>query len=78
MPLTREDITEIKNELDDRYVLQSECNDKQDAVNKKFSNDDKRIEIISHDFDTIKKLMWAVASASIGSLVLAFFELILK
>ena len=78
MPLTREDITEIKNELDDRYVLQSECNEKQDAVNKKFSNDDKRIEIISHDFATIKKLMWAVASASIGSLVVAFFELILK
>lgn len=78
MPLTREDFTEIKNELDDRYVLQSECNEKQDAVNKKFSNDDKRIEIISHDFATIKKLMWAVASASIGSLVVAFFELILK
>ena len=48
------------------------------AVNKKFSNDDKRIEIISHDFAVIKKLMWAVASASIGSLVVAFFELILK
>ena len=78
MPLTREDFTEIKNELDDRYVLQSECNEKQDAVNKKFSNDDKRIDIISHDFATIKKLMWAVASASIGSLVVAFFELILK
>ena len=78
MPLTREDFTDIKNELDDRYVLQSECNEKQDAVNKKFSNDDKRIEIISHDFATIKKLMWAVASASIGSLVVAFFELILK
>ncbi len=78
MPLTREDFTDIKNELDDRYVLQSECNDKQDAVNKKLSNDDKRIEIISHDFATIKKLMWAVASASIGSLVVAFFELILK
>lgn len=78
MPLTREDITEIKNELDDRYVLQSECNEKQDAVNKKFSNDDKRIEIISHDFATIKKLMWAVATASIGSLVTAIFELIIK
>lgn len=78
MPLTREDITEIKNELDDRYVLQSECNEKQDVVNKKFSNDDKRIEIISHDFATIKKLMWAVATASIGSLVTAIFELIIK
>ena len=78
MSLTREDFTDIKNELDDRYVLQSDCNDKQDAVSKKFSNDDKRIAIISHDFATIKKLMWAVASSSIGSLVVAFFEFIFK
>ena len=78
MSLTREDFTDIKNELDDRYVLQSDCNDKQDAVNKKFSSDDKRITIISHDFATIKKLMWAVASSSIGSLVVAFFEFIFK
>ena len=78
MSLTREDFTDIKKELDDRYVLQSDCNDKQDAVNKKFSSDDKRIAIISHDFATIKKLMWTVASSSIGSLVVAFFEFIFK
>lgn len=76
--LEHEDIMELKKVFDDRYVLQSDCNDKQEKVNKKFSNDDKRIEIISHDFGIIKKLMWAVASASIGSLVVAFFELILK
>lgn len=78
MALNHEDIQELKKVFDDRYVLQSDCNDKQELVNKKFSNDDKRIEIISHDFGVIKKLMWAVASASIGSLVVAFFELILK
>ena len=32
--LTRDDFKEIKKELDDRYVLQSDCNDKQEAVNK--------------------------------------------
>lgn len=78
MPLNHEDIQELKKVLDDRYVLQSDCNDRQEIVNKRFSNDDKRIEIISHDFGVIKKLMWTVASASIGSLVVAFFELILK
>lgn len=76
--LNHDDFTEIKRVLDDRYVLQSDCNDRQENVNKKFAKDDKRIEIISHDFAVIKKLMWAVASASIGSLVVAFFELILK
>jgi hypothetical protein len=63
---------------DERYVMVQDCNDKQAKVSKKFANDDKRIEIISHDFAVIKKLMWAVASASIGSLVVAFFELVLK
>lgn len=78
MPLNHEDIQELKKVFDDRYVLQSDCNDKQEIINKKFSNDDKRIEIISHDFGVIKKLMGVVTSASVGSLVVAFFELILK
>jgi septum formation topological specificity factor MinE len=66
---------EILNITDERYVKIDECNDTQKSVNKKLSNDDKRIEIISHDFGTIKKLMWAVASASIGSLVAEIFKL---
>jgi hypothetical protein len=78
MAIDKEDILELQDILDDRYVLQSDCNDKQEKMNGRFANDDKRIEIISHDFAVIKKLMWAVASASIGSLVVAFFELILK
>lgn len=78
MALDLEDIKILEETFDDRYVLQSDCNERQEKVNNKFSNDDKRIEIISHDFAVIKKLMWAVASASIGSLVVAFFELILK
>jgi hypothetical protein len=76
--ITHEDITELKKVFDDRYVMQADCTEKQEAVNKKFANDDKRIEIIAHDFGVIKRLMWAVATASIGSLVVAFFELILR
>lgn len=71
----KEEILEI---TDERYVHVDDCNEKQSAVSQKFAKDDKRIEIISHDFGVIKKLMWAVATASIGSLVVAFFELILK
>lgn len=76
--VTREDLEVIKEEFDERYIKQRDCEEKQEQINKKFSNDDKRIEIISHDFDIIKKLMWAIASASIGSLVVTVFELILK
>lgn len=46
MALTHEDIQELKKVLDDRYVLQSDCDDVQKEMNKKFSNDDKRIDLI--------------------------------
>ncbi len=78
MALNMEDLDTIKKEFDDRYVMRIDCTEKQESFNKKFAKDDKRIEIISHDFAVVKKLMWAVATASIGSLVVAFFELILK
>ena len=82
MAVSYEDMKSIKEEVlaitDERYVHINECAEKQEAVNKKFANDDKRIEIISHDFGVIKKLMWAVASASVGSLITAIFELIIK
>lgn len=44
--VTREDLDIIKTELDERYVLQSDCNEKQEKVNSKFANDDKRIDLI--------------------------------
>ena len=48
MALTHEDFQEIKRELDDRYVKIEDCNEKQETVNKKFANDDKRIDLILH------------------------------
>lgn len=78
MALNHEDIVELKKVFDDRYVLQSDCNEKQESINKKFANDDKRIEIISHDFGVIKKLMWVIASASAGSLGTTLIELFLQ
>ena len=78
MALDHNDIMELKKVFDDRYVLQNDCNEKQESINKKFANDDKRIDIIFHDFSVIKKLMWTVASASIGSLITAIFEIIIK
>ena len=78
MALSMEDMNFIKKELDDRYVMKSDCSDRQEAVNKKFANDDKRIELIAQDFNTIKNLIKVVATASIGSLITALFELILR
>lgn len=76
--LDHDDIMELKKVFDDRYVLQSDCNEKQEIVNKKFSKDDKRIELLMHDFKVIKWLITTVAASSIGALVVSLFELILK
>lgn len=78
MSITHEDFTEIKKELDDRYVLQSDCNDKQEAINKKLANDDKRIDKLLDKFNTVSKLLWVIASSVIGALVLELLGLIFK
>ena len=76
--LTRDDFKEIKKELDDRYVLQSDCNDKQEAFNNKLANDDKRIDKLLDRFNTVSKLLWVIASSVIGAVVLELFGLIFK
>lgn len=71
----REEILEV---ADERYVHISECNEKQEIVNKRFANDDKRIDKLIDRLNLWNKLLWAIASASIGALIVSFFELILK
>ena len=44
--VTHEDIQELKKVFDDRYVLQSDCNERQEQINHKLANDDKRIDLI--------------------------------
>ena len=78
MAIGMEDIAVLRDEFDSRYVMQADCNDRQENINRKFANDDKRIELIAQDFNTIKNLIKVVATASIGSLITALFELILR
>lgn len=44
--ITREDLETIIQHFDDRYVLQSNCSTKQEQINSKLANDDKRIDLI--------------------------------
>lgn len=76
--LAHDDFTEIKKVLDDRYVLQSDCNEKQESVNKRLANDDKRIDKLLDKFNTVSKLLWVIASSVIGALVLELLGLIFK
>lgn len=76
--VTREDLDIIKEELDERYVKQRDCEEKQEQVNKKFANDDKRIDKLIDRMEIWNKLFWIIASSSIGALVMSILELILK
>lgn len=78
MPIDHEDITELKKVFDDRYVMQADCSERQENINKKFANDDKRIEKLIDKLAVWDKLLWVIATASVGALVAAFLELILK
>lgn len=78
MSVTHDDIQELKTVFDDRYVLQSACATTQEQVSKKLANDDKRIDKLFDRLNLWNKLLWAIASASIGALVVSFLELILK
>lgn len=44
--VSHEDVMELKKVFDDRYVMQDTCNERQESINKKFANDDKRIDIL--------------------------------
>lgn len=48
MAITHEDIQEIKRVLDDRYVQIADCDSVQERFNKKFADDDKRIDRIMY------------------------------
>lgn len=69
---------EFFDEADDRYVRIDDCNETQNANNKRFANDDKRIDKLIDRLNLWNKLLWAIASASIGALVVSFLELIMR
>lgn len=69
---------EIFDEADEKYVHIESCAEKQEAVNKKFANDDKRIDKLIDRMEIWNKLFWVIASSSIGALITSFLELIIK
>ena len=78
MPIDSNDMAYIRQALDDIYVMQRDCDVKRDVINKKLSNDDKRIDILAHDFTIVKKLAWIIATSVIGILITSIFNLILR
>lgn len=86
MALDHNDIMELKKVFDDRYVLQSDCNEKQDKINErfaitdmKFASDDKRIDLILLEQKQMRKEQkggfkfnnWLTAGI-LGALIIGF------
>lgn len=78
MAVTHEDIKALRDEFDDRYVLQSECDDRQSEVNSRFANDDKRLEMVSHDLGAFKKIGWIAISALVAEVALMILNLLIE
>lgn len=72
MAITHEDFTVIKRELDDRYVLQTDCDTIQQSINKRFANDDKRIELLIHQ-QTINNWLTGIIASGIIALLIKVF-----
>lgn len=49
MPITNEDVQELKKIFDDRYVQIVDCDNVQEKFNNRFANDDKRIDLMAID-----------------------------
>lgn len=81
MPITHEDMQEIKKILDDRYVQITDCDNTQSEMNKKFANDDKRIDRIMYlQEDTNNKLTknnWLTITI-LGIIITSVLTMILK
>lgn len=72
MAITHEDLQVIKKELDDRYVLQSDCNEIQEGFNRKFANDDKQIALLINQQKINNWLTTAIAGGIIALVIKVF------
>ena len=70
--ITHEDITELKKVFDDRYVLQTDCDNTQRQISSKFANDDKRIELLIHQQTINNWLTGAIVNGIIALLIKVF------
>ena len=81
MAISHEDMQEIKKILDDRYVQITDCDTTQSEMNKKFANDDKRIDRIMYLQEDINSKLtknnWLTITI-LGIIITSVLTMILK
>lgn len=82
MAMTHDEVVLLKKEIigecKNIFVQIDDCNDIQQETNKKFANDDKRIDKLVDRMNLWNKLLWTITTTSIGALVTSLLQLILK
>lgn len=82
MPLEHNEVQALKKEFfaeaDERYVKIESCAEKQDAVNKKFANDDTRIKLFEQKVKTWEWMLKTIVAGVIGTLLTSILSLIIK
>lgn len=74
--MTNNELKEMEEFFNEIYVRQKECVERQEAINKKLANDDKRIALVIKDLELMKKIGMAILTTAVGQLVIAFFDFI--
>ena len=72
MAVSHDDITELKRVFDERYVMQKACAEKQEEVNRKFSNDNTRITLLINQQKINNWLTLAIAGGIITLVIKSF------
>ena len=67
--ISHDDITELKRVFDERYVRHTTCAEKQEEVNKKFSNDNTRIALLISQQKINNWLTLAIAGGIVALVV---------
>lgn len=69
MPFSMDDIKEIETYFDDRYVLQSDCDNVQKNMNDRFSRDDKKLAVLDLKMTACLWLMGLIASGLVALVI---------
>jgi hypothetical protein len=72
MAITHEDIKLLKQEFDERYVLQSDCDNVQKEMNEQFSKKDTKLAVLDLKMTACLWLVGIIASGIIALVIRAY------
>ena len=67
--MTNEDIKNLTERFDDRYVMQDNCETKHKAVNERQNSTEVRVAVTSSQLTTLIKVLACIGSAAVVALV---------